>query len=214
MTKSPLPSLYFPANDGETPQVSHFRLLRERLLELESARTLLVTSAEPEEGSTTVAANLALCLAEFGQQNVLLIEANFRRPTLATLFNTPRTTDFAAQLLARHKGSTHPYRPVTLPGQTLHVLAVSPGSSDSISVAWPAFQSVLSEFRALSWIGHIVIDGPPTLGSTDAKLIAQRCDRVLLTAIARRTRAKSLTQAAIQLAPASVAGVVLLTEKD
>jgi Mrp family chromosome partitioning ATPase len=210
MARASAPRLFFPAENGETPQIAQFRMLRERLLEESSPRILLVTSPEPKEGKTTVAANLALCLAEFGRSNVLLVEANFQRPGLASVFDTQGAACFADQLMQRHRGAQGPFRPAKLPAETVHLLAVTSGPGTGVSVAWPAFQAVINEFRNLNWINHIVIDGPATLGSSDAKLVAQRSDRILLTAVAKQTRAKKLSEAAQTLEPKVIAGVVLL----
>src|SRR6185436_18338695 len=53
--------------------------------ELESGRTLLVTSSESGEGKTVIAANLAVSLARLNQR-VLLIDADLRRPRLHEIF--------------------------------------------------------------------------------------------------------------------------------
>lgn len=204
------PKLFFPAK-GESQQVAQFRLVRERILEESSPRVLLVTSPGPGEGKTTVAANLALCLAEFGRTSVLLVEANFKRPTLAALLQLQGAPCLAEQLIGRHRGAPGPFRPTKMGEEAVHVLAVTSGASSEVSVAWPAFQAMINEFRSLNWVNHIVIDGPPTLASSDAKLVAQRSDRVLLTAITGQTRARHLAEAASTLEPKVVSGVVLLS---
>lgn len=52
----------------------------------ENQRTVLITSPNPEDGRTTVAANLAVALAQGGRR-VLLVDANFRRPGLHQVFS-------------------------------------------------------------------------------------------------------------------------------
>ena len=56
-------------------------------------RVIVITSANPGEGKTTVASNLALALAEIGQsvlmQPVLLIDGDLRRPRLHEIFGVP-----------------------------------------------------------------------------------------------------------------------------
>ena len=51
----------------------------------QTARIILITSPGPAEGKTTIASNLAIALAETGRR-VLLIDADFRRPRLHTIF--------------------------------------------------------------------------------------------------------------------------------
>lgn len=77
-----------------SPSYEAFRRLRATILALVDdapLRTLLITSADPREGKSTVAANLALVLARTGQR-VVVVDADLRRPRLHTLFGLPNTT--------------------------------------------------------------------------------------------------------------------------
>ena len=55
-----------------------------------SLTTLMVTSTVPSEGKTLTVANLALTLSESYQRNVLLIDADLRRPSLDDVFQLPK----------------------------------------------------------------------------------------------------------------------------
>lgn len=66
-----------------------FRLLGVRLRHLQQERALkrlLITSSVPREGKSTAAANLSCSLAKRGEQRVLLLEGDLRRPSLTTIF--------------------------------------------------------------------------------------------------------------------------------
>src|SRR5580704_4164691 len=66
-----------------------FRFLGVRLRQLSQTRSLkkvLITSTIPEEGKTTVSANLAISLAQRRPQKVLLLEGDLRRPALSSRF--------------------------------------------------------------------------------------------------------------------------------
>ena len=66
-----------------------FRFLAVRLRQLQMSRplkTVLVTSTIPEEGKSTVSANLALSLAQRRHQKVLLVDGDLRRPSLSARF--------------------------------------------------------------------------------------------------------------------------------
>jgi tyrosine-protein kinase len=63
-----------------------FALLRARLRYFNvdrELRSLLITSAAPQDGKSTVVLNLACAEAMAGYQNVVLVEADLRRPTLS-----------------------------------------------------------------------------------------------------------------------------------
>ena len=55
-------------------------------------KTLLVTSAVPQEGKSLTVANLALTLSESYKRRVLLIDADLRRPSIHGLFGLPNVT--------------------------------------------------------------------------------------------------------------------------
>jgi tyrosine-protein kinase len=87
-----LPETDSLARNGRNPDDSpvdqgELQMLRARLryLGVEEVRSLLVTSCGPREGKTTVAWNLARTTAMSTNRRVLLIEADLRRPTVATL---------------------------------------------------------------------------------------------------------------------------------
>jgi Mrp family chromosome partitioning ATPase len=76
-------------SNGNSPQAEAFRRLRTNLFNIDRdppLKTLLVTSAEPGEGKSTVVANLAFTLAEAGRR-VIVIDANLRRPALHHIFD-------------------------------------------------------------------------------------------------------------------------------
>src|ERR1700732_2889495 len=79
-------------SDGESLGDEKFRLLRARLLYLQdraALKKIVITSAVPGEGKTTVASNLAISLARHTAQRVLLLEGDLRQPQLANTFGLP-----------------------------------------------------------------------------------------------------------------------------
>ncbi|MGC2327177.1 MAG: hypothetical protein WA604_10735, partial [Candidatus Sulfotelmatobacter sp.] len=89
-----------------------FRFLGVRLRQLQQGRSLkkvLVTSTIPEEGKSTVSANLAGVLAR-RKQSVLLIEGDLRRPTLAQQFGLGRLAGLGEWLQSGRQTVTNVYR--------------------------------------------------------------------------------------------------------
>jgi Mrp family chromosome partitioning ATPase len=88
--------VYYTDPDG--PGADRFRLLRMRLWPLwESGKlkALLVTSAQGQDGKSTIALNLATALAERGQRNVLLIEGDLHHPSLTHRLGLPNRAGLA-----------------------------------------------------------------------------------------------------------------------
>ena len=59
---------------------------------VDGLRTVMVTSADPGDGKTLTSANLALTLSESYRRQVLLIDADLRRPSLHDVFNVPNVS--------------------------------------------------------------------------------------------------------------------------
>ena len=75
--------------DKESPTAEAIRLLGVRLRDLRRVRQLkkvLITSTIPQEGKSTIAANLACALAHAPNERTLLVEGDLRRPSLSQMF--------------------------------------------------------------------------------------------------------------------------------
>ena len=143
----------------------------------EEGRSLLVTGASPSEGKTTSAINLASSLALAGNR-VILVEADFRRPTMAEALGVRPTIGIGKVLLGNA-----PLRDalVSVPpfGDTLRVLAVD-RAHDALAevLSLPAATKVLDEARQLA--DYVVVDSPPLTEVVDALPLARQVDEVLL----------------------------------
>ena len=94
-------SLLLELKHSSSRGLEAYRLLRSNF-EFVSAdspvRSLVVTSARPHEGKTTTAANLAIVLAQAGKR-VLIVDADFRRPSLHRLFGVPNAAGLSTLFL-------------------------------------------------------------------------------------------------------------------
>ena len=81
----------FAADDPRGAAAERLRYLRLRLNQVwnpEKVKRLLITSPLPHDGKSTIALNLAVCLAEEGKRNVLLLDGDLHRASLAQLWRT------------------------------------------------------------------------------------------------------------------------------
>jgi capsular exopolysaccharide synthesis family protein len=172
-------------------------------------RTLLVTSALPGEGKTTLACALARVLAQAGSR-VLLIDADLRYPAVAAQLRLPARPGLG-ELLARQCAAEAALVADPAPGLDgrLTVLpagrAGDPGSlpdSQSLGALLDLWESVYD---------LIVIDAPPALAVADARRLAARIDKTVLAVRWSATPRPSVQRAAAQLrdAGADFAGAVL-----
>jgi succinoglycan biosynthesis transport protein ExoP len=170
-------------------------------------KVILITSALPKEGKTTVSANSALVLAQRGSR-VLLIDADLRRPTIEKLFGlTPH-----GGLSTLISGSSK-VEDVIRPSPEVPNLWILPAGPIPPQPAELLGSTVMKDHIA-HWrtdFDHIVIDTPPCLSVTDAVLLSPEADRVILVARSGQTTRPALRRACDLLLQvnARVMGIVL-----
>ena len=196
--------------DPASVRAASFRILRHRLFERGTPRTIVVTSAAPQEGKTTCAVNLAMALSEFERARVLLIETNLRAPGVASMLGIRGMVCFHDQLLHHRSHLGDPWVVEGTDGGTLDVLAVDPAGYKAPAVI--DGRALELAFSQLTRVGYdfIVLDVPPVLGSADVNLIQDLADGVLFATWSGRSSATALRQAFEQLAPVKIIGVAML----
>lgn len=139
-----------------------------------SAKVILITSACENEGKTTASANLALSFADRGK-NVLLIDCDFKKPSLRKVFDISRedVNDFSAYI----SGKSDVYEPLYRNGIYLAANVSSHTASQKIIHSPKLLEYVASE-RSKRDI--IIIDSPPMLVASDAVALMKVCDLALL----------------------------------
>lgn len=155
------------------------RGLRNRLVALNpdgEPKTLVVTSAVRGEGKTIAAINLAMALAELERQQVVLVDADMRRPAVENYLNLNPQSGFSDLLLGRV-----PLERALRPGgyRSLQILGAGARVDNPAEIL---SQSRLDELfaRLKERFQYVVIDTPPVLPSTDAGVLAARADGTLL----------------------------------
>jgi Mrp family chromosome partitioning ATPase len=102
-----------------------------------------------------------------------------------------------------------PWSLVDIPQLWLHIAAVDPRIDQQQLLDAPAFASAMERLRLVGY-DHIVVDGPPVLGSADVNLMADAADVVVLALRARRSTGRDVRQALDQVGATKIAGTVLV----
>jgi succinoglycan biosynthesis transport protein ExoP len=170
-------------------------------------KVILVTSALPQEGKTTISANSALVLAQRGGR-VLLIDADLRRPGIDSLFGFRSRGGLSTLISGGDK-----IEDVVVPFKDVPNLWILPAGLIPPQPAELLGSNVMKDHIA-RWrneFDHIIIDTPPCLSVTDAILLSPEADRVILVARAAKTRKIALRRACDLLLQvnANVMGIVL-----
>jgi tyrosine-protein kinase len=163
----------------------------ERLSREQPVHVLVVTSSLPGEGKTTVSGSLAVALARL-DANILLVDADLRRPGMAKLFGgDPRPG--LAEVLRGDADLEDCIRPGSVPGLHLLLTESDPDAGDLLA---RGFADVLRAARRRFDV--VVVDAPPLLGGDDARTLTTLCDGVLLV-VASDTLATAVAEAAAAL---------------
>jgi capsular exopolysaccharide synthesis family protein len=180
------------------------------LMKNSGKKILLVTSTHKGEGKTTSVINLAISMAK-GDERVLVIDANFRNPSIHSVFNRPNQTGFLDVLKETVVFEDVVYSTYI---NDLDVLMCGDISASSLEVInsnrIAAFLEEISDKY-----DRIVIDAPPVLEAAEARFLASRCDGVIMITNRYVTKMEEFATAkrALEVANANVVGVVLNEKK-
>ncbi len=144
---------------------------------LASHKVLQVTSPEPGDGKTTLAANLAVSLAQAGKK-VLLVDAHFRGPRLHQLFGLANTVGLSSLLAGQAKAAEVTQTIESVPG--LFLLASGPLPPQAAELLTSGrLKEALDTVRP--HYDFVLLDSPSLLTVPDAAVVAGQVDGVVLT---------------------------------
>jgi capsular exopolysaccharide synthesis family protein len=192
-----------------SPTSESFRLLRTKLHYSSvdnKLKTVVVTSANPGEGKSTIVANIAVCQAQAAEK-VLLIDCDLRKPSLAEKlgqFKKPGLTELLADKL--------PFNEVVQKTVVENLDFISSGTSPGNpaellgSKKMQTLLSVQSEFYDI-----ILLDSPPILAASDPLVLSTITDGTIVVVASNRTKMKELDLARDSIAEVGshINGVVL-----
>jgi capsular exopolysaccharide synthesis family protein len=169
-------------------------------------RVVLLTSTGPDEGKSTVLANLGVSLAQSGRRT-LLVDTDLRRPALHRLLDLPNGPGLA-DVVAGDAELADAVRRTRV--DDLEVLACGTLPANPAELIESArLQQLISELRGS--YDYVLLDSPPAGGLVDASLLSSIADGVLFVVEPRRFDLRVLRGALRQLdrAGARVYGVVI-----
>ena len=161
--RTTLTSILFSSHNGDRPRI------------------LVLTSASPKEGKTTVVCNLAIAMAEINHK-VVILDADLRRPRMHQVFGVKNDDRGLSELLL----SAEPLDAgtVALAAKPTHIpgLSVLPSGRSRFNAASLLHSDRLPELlRVLrAQFDTVLIDTPPMVNIPDARVLARQADGVIL----------------------------------
>jgi non-specific protein-tyrosine kinase len=205
--------------DSRSPTSEAYRVLRTAIqfsVVDKKNSILLMTSGVPSEGKSTTAGNLAVVLAQAGN-NVLLIDGDLRRPSQHTVFNLPNKRGVTSLLLKLNADDSEiemrnlvedTVQPTQVEG--LQIMTCGPIPPNPSELLGSTKMRRLLEVLEKQY-DFVIIDSPPVLSVTDAAVLSAVAGTTLVVVRANKSRKGEFKQVVERLEDvnANVAGVVL-----
>jgi capsular exopolysaccharide synthesis family protein len=173
--------------DPRSPVSEAYRTLRTNLdfSSLDKPiKTMLVTSAGPEEGKSTVLANLAVTTAQTGRK-VILVDCDLRRPTLHYIFNLKNDVGLTTMVVDDAAMEPPPLQETGVEGlQLVSSGPLPPNPSELLGSR--RMEDIIADL--LERADVVLFDAPPVVAVTDAAVLATKVDGVLLVVNAGGTK--------------------------
>ncbi len=147
-------------------------------------RSMVVTSAAPEEGKSTTLANLAVAIAQAGKK-VILVDCDLRRPSLQKIFNVHSTVGFTDMMRDDTLLKKPPLQETPVTGLRLLVSGTIPPNPAEL-VGSKRMEEVIATL--LKNADMVLFDAPPVVAVTDAAVLSSKVDAALLVVSAGKTK--------------------------
>ncbi len=170
-----------------SPAAEAYRTLRTNLTFAaldKPIETLVVTSAAPGEGKSTVLANLAVTMAQ-GERRIILVDADLRRPGLHEVFGVANDRGLTTMIV---EGAALEDPPLINTGvDNLWLVPSGPLPPNPADILGSRkMEEIIAALKARADV--VLFDAPPIIAVTDAAVLGTKVDGVLLVVCAGRTR--------------------------
>lgn len=172
-----------------------YRSLRARLLNMNAQRkhqVIGITSSLPQEGKSVTTLNLGMVMAEDNDQKILLIDADFRRASLARMFGISPKPGLA-ELIRGTATLADVVRPTHYPNLKIITSGGTTDKNYGALLGASAVRPVLQRAREL--FDYSFVDTPPVNTVSDVGMLAPHCDGVIIVIEMRRTPEHSVLEA-------------------
>lgn len=163
--------------DDYVESMNLIRTRLERHMEARGVKSIMVTSAIPGEGKSTVAANLAASFARKGKR-VFLIDCDLRNPTTQKVFNIPGEFPGLREVLAGHASIAEAFYKMPQKDAELFCLFGASHGSENIEILGSKeMGSLLTSLEEVADV--LILDTPPSAMLVDASILVRHVKSAL-----------------------------------
>lgn len=193
----------------ESIDAENFKVLRAQILfpkNGKTPKTIMVTSAFPGEGKTFVASNLAASIALGINEHVLLVDCDFRRPSMHNMFGCSNNEGLHEYLIRK---KDLPDLIIRTRMEKLSLLtAGSPSSNPSELLSSTEMKEFLEEVRGRYKDRYIVIDSTPSQVTAEVNVLSNYVDGIILVVMARKSPKETIRGTVNNLGKKKILGIV------
>ncbi len=171
----------------------------------EGKKVVAVTSAVKGEGKTTTVSNMAVVAARDFGKRCLLVDGDFKNPSIHKFFNVTEETGLV-DVVTRRCPLENAMKRGPVENLTLLTMGYRPEKENRIWTS-ETIREVLKALRG--WFDYVLIDAPPVLPLVDMNLIGELADGVLVVVRSGVTEEALLAQAVKSLGAPKIIGNVL-----
>jgi protein-tyrosine kinase len=186
-----------------------FKLFKTQILtktQIAGERTILITSSTDGEGKTFTAVNLAIMFAREIDQSALLVDVNFRNPSVVSVFGIQSTEGLTDYLLYNKP------IPELLINPGIEKIALLPAGkpiqNPTEMLGSLKMQHLISEMKSRYPDRYIFFDGPSILTSVDTLVLSKYIDKTLLVVESGKVAPQKLSDAIKLLGEEKILGIV------
>lgn len=172
-----------------------------------SLRSLLVTSCIPGEGKTKVAINLSAIIARGLDDSVILVDADLRRKSLSFLLGLQNTLGLS-DVLAGRAGIEEAIINTEINGLTVLPAGFDPPNPAEL-IASIRMKSLVERLKEGYNHSYILIDSTPIVSTSEANVLSQMVDGVIVVIMADKTRRDVVKRELHTINREKILGVVL-----
>ena len=166
---------------------------------------ILITSATPQEGKTTIAINLAKAISQEINRKAILIDGDLRKPSIRLGKNPD------AKGLSNYLSDGTPLSEILIDSDTenLRMILAGPRASKSSElIGSKKMEELMKSLREVGENTYVIIDSPPLISTTEPVLLAKMVDGIILVVMAERTPREMIQRALKSVDRQKIIGVV------